>query len=111
MSEDEPLPYDEVTDTEYAEKAAAEFTIDTAGYGTLLLRGPCPRCRAVIEVPVVDRVLRDSRSITLPWTGRRRQEDHVEPMICLCVDSHPGRPDGRIGCGAYWTLLIPGAGK
>ena len=48
-----PLPYTEITDDTYAVDAAKSFTVTEQGRGTLVLRGPCPRCRALIDIPVV----------------------------------------------------------
>lgn len=33
----------------------------------------------------------------------------VEPVIvmCRCSDSHAGRPERTLGCGAYWTAEAP----
>ena len=60
---DTPLPYKEITDETYALQAAKNFAVTEPARGTLILRGPCPRCRAVIEIPVVSSVFRSSRSI------------------------------------------------
>ncbi|PKV94019.1 hypothetical protein ATK30_4887 [Amycolatopsis echigonensis] len=105
----EPLPYAEVTDPTYAEVAAQNFTVEEVAPDTHVLRGTCPRCNAVLEVPLVGNVFHGMRSIrdvlrkrhTKPSAG-----DRVEPVICTCEDAHPNRPEGRSGCGAYWTLLL-----
>jgi hypothetical protein len=103
----EPLPYREMTDESYAESAARDFTVEEPKRGILILRGPCPRCRAIIDIPVVDGIffrasLRDARM----WHRRRSGADHEEPMLCTCEERHPGRPDDAVGCGAYWTLVL-----
>ncbi|QGN48116.1 hypothetical protein GKC29_15565 [Micromonospora sp. WMMC415] len=103
----EPLPYREVTDEKYAESAARTFTVDEPDPGTLVLRGPCPRCHALIDIAVVDGVFRTSRLLGAgPWRRGRSTADHEEPMLCTCQESHPGRPDDAVGCGAYWTLVL-----
>jgi len=106
---DEPLPYTEITDETYAKNAARDFTVTELAYGTLALRGPCPRCRAFIEIPVVSSIFRSSRSIG-SWARSRAPKSgeaaHKEPMMCTCGDDHPGRPEDRSGCGAYWALVI-----
>jgi len=28
-------------------------------------------------------------------------------VICACVDSHPGAPEGGCGCGGYWWDSTP----
>jgi hypothetical protein len=106
----QPLPYLEITDETYAQLAAQTFIVEKPHPNTLLLRGPCPRCRDLVEVPVVTRVFRASRTLrdALHWGGKREQSaNHIEPIICTCEHTHPDRPDGRFGCGAYWTFIIP----
>ena len=107
--QDAPLPYTEITAETFAESAAKDFTVTELARGTLVLRGPCPRCRAFIEIPVVSSIFRSSRSLG-SWPRARapkaREASHKEPMMCTCEDDHPNRPEGRSGCGAYWTLTI-----
>ncbi|MFE5810630.1 hypothetical protein [Streptomyces sp. NPDC056491] len=105
------LPYEEITAPEYAALAAALFTLEEGGPDVTVLRGSCPRCGAVLEVPVATQVFRRLRLIPFQDVVRRlraapRTGDRVEPMLCTCEDTHPGRPEGRVGCGAYWTLLL-----
>ncbi|MGS2644482.1 hypothetical protein [Streptosporangium sp. LJ11] len=105
----EPLPYKEITDEAYARLAADSFTVEEPYPGTLILRGPCPRCRAPIEIPLVSGIVRSSRSARDRLRRRPRPpaaSETVEPMMCTCEDDHPARPEGRYGCGAYWTLTI-----
>ncbi|MEV4693556.1 hypothetical protein AB0K27_20935 [Micromonospora echinospora] len=103
-----PKPYLEITEDSYASFAAEHFKVEELKPETLVLRGPCPRCGGVMEAPVVDSIFRSMRGIRF-W---RRQsppaaaKSHVEPMMCDCSEDHPDRPDGRSGCGAYWTLTI-----
>jgi CHAT domain len=110
MNRGELLPYLEMTEDAYGPRAAESFTVEEPAAGTLVLRGPCPRCEALIEIPVVSSVFRLSRSIRGPLrrkTPSTAETGHVEPMMCTCQDGHPGRPEGYSGCGAYWTLTIP----
>ncbi|MET7871183.1 hypothetical protein [Streptomyces cyaneofuscatus] len=103
------LPYQEVTRPEYATIAASAFTAEQAGPDVTVLRGPCPRCGAVIEALVVADVFQGVRSFGDIIRGRRaapQPGEHVEPMACTCADEHPNRPEGRVGCGAYWKLLL-----
>lgn len=106
---DAPLPYTEITDDTYAVDAAKSFTVTEQGRGTLVLRGPCPRCRALIDIPVVSSIFRSSSSVG-GWlragTPKAAEAGHDEPMMCTCEDEHPDRPEGRSGCGAYWVLTI-----
>jgi hypothetical protein len=104
------LPYLETTDDAYGRQAAESFTVEEPAPGTLVLRGPCPRCETLIEIPVVSGLFRLSRSIRSPLRRKAQnapETSHVEPMMCTCQDGHPGRPEGYSGCGAYWTLTIP----
>lgn len=108
--DEQPVPYREITDETYARLAAQTFTVEKPHPTTLLLRGPCPRCRGLIEVPIVTSVFRGSRALrdALPWGGKKDEgTDHIEPIVCTCEHDHPDRPDGRFGCGAYWTIVIP----
>ena len=98
-----PEPYQETTDPGYAAAAAAVFEIQEQGNGSLTLRGPCPRCHAEIEIPVVTRVVRGlSWGLNTPVA----QQPDVEPVICTCAEAHGGRPEGRVGCGAYWNFTL-----
>jgi hypothetical protein len=103
------LPYAEITDDAYSEAAAQSFAVIESSPGILILRGPCPRCATVIDIPVVSNIFRAWR----PAGGRGRSRTsktaelgYVEPMVCTCEHEHPDRPEGLSGCGAYWTLTI-----
>lgn len=113
-AQDEPLPYAEITENTYAQSAAENFVVMEPAPGTLVLRGPCPRCAATIDIPVVSSIFRTSRSLG-GWRWNRAakttESNHVEPMMCTCEDDHPNRPEGRSGCGAYWTLTISGSAQ
>lgn len=107
------VDYQEVTDPAYAEKVAKTFTLDEPEPGTQILRGPCPRCGTVIDVPVVSVVFRlimdDALGTTRAVWGRKKAVSdgpQVEPMMCTCEDPHPGRPPDYVGCGAFWKLAI-----
>jgi hypothetical protein len=108
------LPYVETTEDVYSEEAAKSFSVIELRHGTLLLRGPCPRCHAMIEVPIVSTIFKSPRSLLDKLRPRSPNavttgKGHIEPMMCVCADEHPGRPEGRAGCGAYWTLTITAA--
>ncbi|MGW1215287.1 hypothetical protein ACWD5F_37235 [Streptomyces sp. NPDC002499] len=100
--------YQEITAPEYGSLVATTFVLQEAGRAGSLLSGPCPRCGHRCDVPVVDNVFKGLPGMPgLPWGNRRRPaEDRIEPMVCECGGEHPGRPTGRTGCGAYWTLVI-----
>jgi hypothetical protein len=108
------LPYVETTEDAYGEEAAKSFSVIELPHDTLLLRGPCPRCHATIEVPVVSTIFKSPRSLLdrlrpHPPKAVTTGKDHTEPMMCICTSEHPDRPGGRAGCGAYWTLTITSA--
>ncbi len=106
---DAPLPYIGITDDTYAVYAAKSFTVTELARGTLVLRGPCPRCHALIDIPVVSSIFRSSRSAgdrLRAGAPKAAEAGHDEPMMCTCEDEHPDRPEGRSGCGAYWILTI-----
>ena len=86
------LPYKPTHEASYATTAAATFEIDEHG-GAYTLTGPCPRCSAFLTILVSDNVVRA--------TGG---EPHV--ILCNCPCEHSGRPEGRKGCGAYWSLIL-----
>jgi hypothetical protein len=96
------VPYKEITDPAFAVKAAATFTIETYGMGTELLQGPCPRCLAVISIPLFREIVKGGTD-----EGRLSEDEPTgEPMICTCDEEHADRPADRKGCGAYWNLII-----
>jgi hypothetical protein len=97
------VPYREVSEPGYADQAATTFVIEEFGVGMSLLGGQCPRCRVAIEVPLIDGVFRGDRAAGTAQTASVR----AVPIICTCTEEHPGRPDDRVGCGAYWIFDLP----
>lgn len=103
----QPQPYREMTDEQYADWVARHFTVEEVQPGTLVLRGPCPRCHAIIDIPVVNDIFQASRRRGgRLWRRAPSTVDHEEPMLCTCEEPHPGRPDKADGCGAYWTVML-----
>lgn len=92
------VPYREVTDAEFSVRAAETFTAERLDPGVLLLAGPCPRCAAVISIPIFNQVFRQGGTV---GTGRR-----LETVMCTCGEPHQDRPDAYLGCGAYWTFEL-----
>lgn len=92
------LAYEEVGLPEYAEQASRSFELAGTGAGMVILRGRCPRCGLAMRFPVAERIYRGDA----PGNG-------TAPTVVFCTaeDPFPGRPAGRTGCGAYWSLLIP----
>jgi len=115
--EHEPLPYQETTSDEYAIHAKETFEIVKTKDGSLALVGSCKRCGHAMEFLIA------KDGVTRTWlarlTGARNRvldpalalpaladdEDGAQ-MICACEQEHPGRPDGYLGCGAYWDVAV-----
>jgi hypothetical protein len=101
------VQYREVSEPDYAEKAATTFVIEDFDIGMSLLSGLCPRCGVAIEVPLIDGVFRGAGSAVRVDTAERAGGARAVPIICTCSEAHAGRPDGRVGCGAYWIFDLP----
>lgn len=102
------LPYAEVTEQGYAETAATTFVARRVG-PAVVLTGPCPRCQDPITCSLVDEVFRrgDPRAPARPAEPPPRDaKPPYRTVLCTCAVAHPYRPEGRIGCGAYWTLVL-----
>jgi hypothetical protein len=99
----ELLPYEVITDPRYS---AAVFRLASASLSVLVLRGTCPRCAVLIDIPVLDPVLGGNRTMS-PGMPSSEDEDDAAPLLCTCREAHPGRPDEAIGCGAYWNAVLP----
>lgn len=105
------LPYQEITDHSYAQRAAANFTIEVPRRGMRVLRGECPRCEAIITIPLPPTMFDGSRwSITgILRRGAAEPDDPppYHPVMCTCdTHEHAGRPEDATGCGAYWNFVI-----
>ena len=100
------LPYLETTEADYPHKAASTFTINNYGAGMELLRGPCPRCLALIEIPIFKEIAKGGADL-----GRSPDEPVGEPMICTCDEEHEGRVPagnyiraGKAACWYWWRM-------
>lgn len=108
----DPLEYLEITSDEYAKLAAATFKVTPMSRHEFLLTGPCPRCAAVVQIPVVTGVYKTFRGFAaFEWMKPQAVKEPVsavrdEPCVCTCEEEHPNRPDGRTGCGAQWPLRL-----
>jgi hypothetical protein len=103
------LPYQEVTEDDYAAAAAETFTVEEPKPGRRVLHGNCPRCHALIDIPIVLSVFGGNRSLTDLLKRRSEAAESapvIEPMLCTCDEAHTGRPEGRTGCGAYWNFAL-----
>lgn len=94
------LPYHETTATDYAAAAATTFVIEDHGAGLQILRGPCPRCAATIDIAIVRQVVKGG------GPALNVDDPIIEPAMCTCEETHDGRPEGRVGCGAYWNFAL-----
>jgi hypothetical protein len=99
-----PLAYEEKTDDRYAEHAARTFTAHPTG-GAITLRGDCLRCEHVMEYLIGD-VVRQWKSPPATPPAPPPEAEEPEHMVCTCEGEHPNRPDGFLGCGAYWDLAV-----
>jgi hypothetical protein len=110
----ERMPYQEMTDPAFGQRAADTFVASRTADRAISLVGPCPRCSSGMEVVIPGEMFLATRTSLLRRALGRpdgtaspagSQEEEV-PMICLCTATHPGRPEGRKGCGAYWNLTV-----
>ena len=99
MSTPPSLPYQYGTDAQFAQRAAATFTLEDFG-SALVLSGPCPRCGQPMDFTVVEELFRAA-------TGADPVPATPVVMYCTAETVHEGSPDGHPGCGAYWSLLLP----
>lgn len=74
----------------------------TRAKGDLLLQGNCPRCAEAMTFPVVAKVYR----------GGSASQAGAQPIVLFCTSEgeYEGRPPGRKGCGAYWSLVLADEG-
>jgi hypothetical protein len=110
----EHVPYQETTDPQFGQQAARTFTALRETDETITLAGSCPRCNGAMKVDIPDEVFLASRTGRLQrllgrpdrTTSPAAGEGQEVPIICLCRATHPGRPENRKGCGAYWNLIV-----
>ena len=92
------MRYSEETSEEFAARAAASFTVTRPGRGSIVLSGACPRCSSSMVFPTVDRLYRSAAP-----------ETEAKPILVFCTatdQEYEGQPKGRVGCGAYWNLVL-----
>jgi hypothetical protein len=112
----ERMPYQEITDPAFGQLAADTFIASMDASGAISLVGSCPRCSAGMEVVIPGEMFLANRTSVLRrmfgqtggTTSRAESDEQEVPMICLCPATHPGRPENRKGCGAYWNLTVGG---
>ena len=96
------MRYQEVSDEGYAVAFAATCTAMPTSRG-MMLGGICPRCTDPMSFPHVTTVFK-----TATVHGRQApalDQEEIE-ILCTCSKSHPGRPKGEDGCGAYWNIKV-----
>lgn len=76
------------------------------GVSTFYLAGPCPRCNHRLEqvrphTAVVDHAKLFAGGQLATQAGARTEVD----ARCDCTEHHPGRPDGRHGCGVAFRIV------
>lgn len=96
----DPLEYAEQTADDYAKKFAETCTSTSTRRG-LLLRGMCPRCGDTMDFQVVTKIFQ-SGSGGDPGAAATKET----PLLCTCEVTHPNRPAGEEGCGAYWNIRL-----
>ena len=109
--------YDVITDPSYPTKAAATFTVEFVPSDEapvrIVLGGPCPRCEEqmvqvhpLFIVKGVEEI--DEATAVGLWelAGTDVPDQWDIPMSCACGEAHATRPEGAIGCGAYWGLTV-----
>ena len=97
------LPYQEITDDSYASQAAPTFTVEESRPGDRVLRGRCPRCQAIIEIPVMPSAFTGMRSLSDLFRGGTRR---VRPTASSpsCAPAIMAIPAGlRVGKDAART--------
>ncbi|MXM62171.1 hypothetical protein GR925_01565 [Streptomyces sp. HUCO-GS316] len=97
----DPVSYEESSSQEYSQRAADRFELVRHARRYLVASGPCPRCNAHLDIPVVTEAVRRLGN------GALASGATEVPMYCVCEGEHQGRPDGEEGCGAYWLLVLP----
>lgn len=69
------------------------------GIGWEHVQGPCPRCGDHLDVKEV------TTAVTPSAAGRTAAPEYrFVDVWCECEGIHPGRPEGRRGCGIAFTV-------
>jgi hypothetical protein len=101
MSAQPLVPFEEVTETTYADAFAATCTVTELRRG-VELAGICPRCGDKMDFPVPTRSFLNTAAAALSATPMA--------VMCTCKIDHPGCPAGDEGCGAYWNVQLSRSG-
>jgi hypothetical protein len=96
MSTRDEEPFEDRADEDWAIKAADTLAWLDRGR-EWVLQGPCPRCGHEISKAIPEDV----------WIAEDLRAGPVTLVVaCNCSHVHPGRPEGRTGCGLYGGLLV-----
>jgi len=119
VSQRKPVRYSDAVRPEDTEKAATSLTAtlvpDDARPLAIDFGGSCPRCSDPIQVRewlvVVAGALKmntkQMQSLASTLVDRGSISQHGEEtfdLTCSCGIVHPDRPDGKIGCGARFSV-------
>ena len=118
-------PYQESTGYSWTEKAFAMLergdlqgeAASRDGVVSSRLRGPCPRCRHVLDDRQTHTALAGLTGGQSRWPGGagpgQPGDSEAGPAFfpvdvsCGCGDSHPGAPAGTAGCGVSFRVELP----
>ena len=85
-------------------KKITAVVVSADGVETSAVEGPCPRCGHTFSERRVRTAVTD-RTGTLGGPGDGVGGSFVEvDLWCGCEDEHPGRPDGKTGCGVAYRV-------
>jgi hypothetical protein len=106
MSAPEPtaqmLPYGEILLELTEEQAKTMFSPRQVTDQVLIFLGDCPRCGVQIDPLAIGDVVRGPQE-----AAAQPQFQYRDVVLkCNCTEPHEGRPEGREGCGAYWSLRL-----
>lgn len=83
-------------------------TVDDSGI--VEFRGTCPVCKADAGPLVLPTVRPGTIAKGLPWKRDKGAVPVRRRMECRCAGTHPNTLEEE-GCGAWWTVRIPVAGR
>ncbi|MGW6983448.1 hypothetical protein ACWGE1_29090 [Streptomyces sp. NPDC054932] len=109
-----PLPYEETTDPLYTREVAQNHDLQHVRGDDYAVICTCPRCGAALDIELFEPGFRAMVRAVAPAGAQPApapapapvSTSTVVPMSCVCLGTHDGRPEGRSGCGAFWTLTL-----
>ncbi|MFE2943779.1 hypothetical protein ACFXKG_32710 [Streptomyces sp. NPDC059255] len=104
-----PLDYETTTEPRYAQEVAQNHDLQHVKGDDYVIVYTCPRCGAAQEDPLFEPGFRAARAANAPAGARpaaAASANVLLPMSCHCMGTHDARPEGRSGCGAYWTVEL-----